>query len=136
MFAAETINWLAVIVATVVHMVLGFLWYGPVFGNIWMAGMGKTREEMGSSTQSIVISGVSALVMAIALACLLTLPAPNTVNLAGGALVGAVAGIGFVATTAATGAAFEGKNRTVLLLGIGYQVVGLIIMGAILGAWR
>ena len=134
MFAAETINWLAVIVATVAHMGLGFLWYGPVFGNMWMAGLGKTREELGSSTQGIAVSAVSALIMAIALACVLTLP--DTVNVAGGMLLGAVAGIGFVATTAITGAAFEGKNFTVLLLGIGYQMLGLVIMGAILGAWR
>jgi hypothetical protein len=31
------INPLAVLIATIVPMLLGFLWYGPVFGNAWMA---------------------------------------------------------------------------------------------------
>ena len=30
--------------ATVLAFVLGGLWYGPVFGNAWMAALGKTEE--------------------------------------------------------------------------------------------
>jgi hypothetical protein len=101
---------------------------------MWMAAIGKTAEQLGSPTQGVIVSAISTLVMAIALALLLTLP--DTVNLTTGLLMGALAGIGFAATTSTTSAAFEGTNMTVLLLGIAYNVVGLMIMGAILGAWR
>ncbi|MBI3341870.1 DUF1761 domain-containing protein, partial [Candidatus Curtissbacteria bacterium] len=34
------INYMAVVAAAVVNMVLGFLWYGPLFGKPWMKMMG------------------------------------------------------------------------------------------------
>jgi hypothetical protein len=128
------VNWLAVLVAVVVHQIVGFLWYGPLFGRLWMEGIGKTREELGSPTTALITAAVSALVMAFALALLLTVP--EDVNVGTGLIFGAIIGIGFVATTAATRAAYEDTNRTVLLLGIGYQIIGLLIMGAIIGALR
>ena len=39
------INWLAVIVATVATFILGGLWYGPLFGRMWMAASGMTDEK-------------------------------------------------------------------------------------------
>ncbi|HLD39833.1 MAG TPA: DUF1761 family protein, partial [Candidatus Nanoarchaeia archaeon] len=33
-------NYLAVLVAAIAAYVVGFLWYGPVFGKKWMALMG------------------------------------------------------------------------------------------------
>ena len=76
------INYMAIAGAVAASFVFGFLWYGPIFGKIWMAAMGKTQEELGSPTQGIIISGVSALIMAIALALLLTLPASTLSSLA------------------------------------------------------
>ncbi|HVE75608.1 MAG TPA: DUF1761 domain-containing protein, partial [Actinomycetota bacterium] len=61
------VNWLAVLVATVAAMVLGFLWYGPVFGRIWLAGMGKTQEQMSGNNLAIPISALTALVTALGL---------------------------------------------------------------------
>ena len=47
-----------------------------------------------------------------------------------------LAAIGFVATSAYTTVSFEGRSLKVYLLGISYQTVSLLVMGAILGAWR
>src|SRR5688500_19130256 len=68
------INPLAVIVATIVPMVLGFLWYGPLFGNTWMAARGVTREQMGdvNAGQAYGLTTVLALVTAIAMAMVLS----------------------------------------------------------------
>lgn len=42
----EGINYLAVIVATVLSMVLGMLWYSPMlFGKAWMKEMGISEED-------------------------------------------------------------------------------------------
>jgi len=40
-----TINYLAIFVAGIVQMVLGFLWYGPLFGKPWAKMMGFTKED-------------------------------------------------------------------------------------------
>lgn len=41
-----SINYLAVIVSMIVAMVIGFLWYGPVFGKMWIHLMDFTSEHM------------------------------------------------------------------------------------------
>jgi len=40
------INYLAVLVAAIASMALGFLWYGPLFGNQWKKLMGFTDKSM------------------------------------------------------------------------------------------
>lgn len=41
-----TIDWVGVIVAMVAAMMVGGLWYGPLFGKSWMGYIGKTREQL------------------------------------------------------------------------------------------
>lgn len=137
MFEVGDVNWLAVVVAVVAHQVLGFLWYGPLFGRMWMSARGTTREEMqarGVSPAPFVVAGIGSLLSAIALALLLSLA--DEVDAIDGLMVGLLAGIGFAAPTSATAAAYEEGNPTVTWLYIAYQVAGFAIMGAILGAWR
>lgn len=38
-------SWLAVIIATVVFYLIGFLWYGFLFPDIWLAASGMTEAE-------------------------------------------------------------------------------------------
>ena len=65
------INWLAVVVAALVPMVLGAIWWAPpVFGNVWMQLIGKKPEDLrtGSMPQAYAMMFVSALVMSFVLA--------------------------------------------------------------------
>src|SRR5438874_532663 len=43
------INPLAVVVAVILHQVLGFLWYGVLFFNPWLAGLSKSASEINQS---------------------------------------------------------------------------------------
>lgn len=135
-FNLGEINYLAVLVATVAHMAVGFLWYGPLFGETWMRAIGKTRDEVAEVAGSLpyAVSTLSALVIAFTLALFLTLPAQ--VDVVTGVVFGVIAALGFIAPAVATGAVFEGRPWTVTLLTIGYELISLVIMGAILGAWR
>ena len=40
------VNLLAVLVAGIVPMIVGFLWYGPLFSKRWLALMETTEEEI------------------------------------------------------------------------------------------
>ena len=40
------LNWWAILVATVAAFVLGYVWYGPVFGKAWLVALGKTEDEI------------------------------------------------------------------------------------------
>ena len=75
------VNLFAVLVAGIVPMVVGSLWYGPIFGKRWMALMEMTAEEIQEGFNPVRTYGVSfllSLVTAFVLAQLIA-------ELAGGA---------------------------------------------------
>ncbi|MCB0545111.1 MAG: DUF1761 domain-containing protein [Saprospiraceae bacterium] len=52
-------NWIAVIIATLIPMVLGFIWYNPkVFGGAWMKASGLTEESLKGANMPVIF-GVS-----------------------------------------------------------------------------
>lgn len=42
----SNVHWLAVAVGAAVAFTLGWLWYGPLFGKAWMAGVGLDPSKM------------------------------------------------------------------------------------------
>jgi hypothetical protein len=133
------INWLAVVAATVVNMVLGTVWYMPaVFGNAWMKELGKTREQLGNPGPAYALMLIGSFVQATVLAALVTALQgfAKTSGPADGAMIGLVTGIGFVATTFLGEAVFSGKSAKLYLINVGYYLVALVINGALLAAWK
>jgi len=48
-------NWLILLVAALVPLVLGFIWYSPgVFGNAWMRAAGISRDKMKGVNMGLV----------------------------------------------------------------------------------
>ena len=47
------VNLLAVLVAGIVPMIVGFLWYGQLFGKRWLELMETTAEEIQKKLQSL-----------------------------------------------------------------------------------
>ena len=43
------VNWIAVLIGGVFNMVFGSLWYGPLFGKVWLKAIGKSADELESS---------------------------------------------------------------------------------------
>lgn len=39
-------NFYILFIAAIVPMIIGFVWYGPLFGNAWMSEMGFTKESL------------------------------------------------------------------------------------------
>ena len=60
---------------------------------------------------------------------------PKT-NLAGGATAGFLAGFGWVAMGIGIVALFERRPLSYVLVNGGYLTIALVVIGAILGAWR
>jgi hypothetical protein len=128
------LNWYAIVIATVLAFVLGGLWYGPLFGKAWLSALGKTEAELEPSAAPFVISFFTALLTAVVLAALIKSLA--IADLAGGVAIGAVTGIGFIATAMASDAAFCRWGARLFLIQSGYRVTYSIVMGALLGFWQ
>jgi hypothetical protein len=136
------LNWLAILVAAISTMVVGFLWYSPLFfAKPWMREMGydlndKARmEEMKKSSGpayggSFVASLVSAFVLALFLHWL------RNYTVYFGLMVGFHVWLGFVATVQFTGALFMKQSMKLFAINTGYQLVCYLVMGAILAAWQ
>ncbi|QYR21433.1 DUF1761 domain-containing protein [Paenibacillus sp. sptzw28] len=127
------VNVLAVLAATVVTMVLGFLWYSPVlFGNAWVKLQGKKMEEMsGGGPVTYILTALTALAGAFILALLLTLADEKTMT--AGLTVGLLIGIS-VSVKIGMNYLFEGKGIQLYLITIGYHLVSYLLAGLIIGA--
>jgi hypothetical protein len=130
-----TINWIAVLVAAIVHFALGAAWF-TVFMPRWVAGLQMTPEQVQAAHAS-----PSPLPYAIAFFCNLVLAfviawfaRGDRRNLLRGVLTGLFTGLA-VAAGIATEAAFELKHGWFILIAAGYPLAGCILMGAILGVW-
>lgn len=131
------VNFLAIIVAAIAYMVLGFLWYGPFLGKQWMALRGMTQDQMqqgGPSPIIYLVPFVGALVSIYVLALIINAAQMRT--LLGGVAVGLLAGIGFLAPAFGANYLFGRGSFPLYLIDVSYPIISLIISGAILGLWR
>lgn len=133
------VNYVAVLACGVASMVLGFLWYSPLlFGKPWMALMGLTAKKMEESKKDMPKTYgtmfVTALIMAYVLSGFVGLSQATTVT--AGLQVGFWAWLGFVATVMLSNVLFGGKPVKLYLIDTTYQLVNLLIMGAILVSLR
>ncbi|MEM1433143.1 MAG: DUF1761 domain-containing protein [Pseudomonadota bacterium] len=128
------LNWWAILTATVVAFVIGGLWYGPLFGQAWLNALGKTEDDIEPTPTPFVVSFFTALLTCVVLAALMNTLAIQT--LTGGLLIGALTGVGFIATAMASDTAFCGWGIRLFLIQAGYRVAYSVVMGGILGVWQ
>ncbi|MZQ82593.1 DUF1761 family protein [Paenibacillus sp. 5J-6] len=129
------VNYLAVLVATVVTMVLGFLWYSPVlFGRAWAKLRHVKMEEMsGGGPLTYILTALTALGGSFILALLLTMGDATTwvTGLAVGALIGLS-----ISLKIGMNYLFENAKLPLYFITVGYHLVAYLIGGIIIGAWQ
>ena len=135
------INYWAVLAAAVSSMVVGFLWYGLIFKDRWMALMGITPDSMKSmkmtANQAYAIQFVASLLMACVLSKVLFF---NLYLSLDGAMLGASVGfwawLGFVVPVTLGIVLWEGKPWKLWLINASHYLVTLVVMGVILSLWK
>jgi len=128
-------NYLAVVVSAIAYFMLGALWYGFLFNKPWMALEHMTIEQAKSVSPAIpyIVSFVLELLVAYALAQLCIWRNANTTSR--GASIGVLVWIGFVGPISYMNYMFEMRPKALYAINEFYPLAGLILMGAILGAW-
>ncbi len=129
-------NWLAVLLAFIASMVIGFVWYMPaVFGKRWMAAIGKTEEDLKNTDGGAGIWApmvVAAALTAILLAVLISKLGLDSA-LAGGFLA-LVLALVFRAGGHVIHNGFAGRPAAVTLIDSGHDLLAMTVAGAIIGA--
>jgi hypothetical protein len=133
------VNWIAIVVAAIAAFALGALWYSrTLFGRQWMAAHGHTPEKLAAMQSSMgktyAFSFITYLIMAMVIALLMGLTGGNSV--VQGIVIAVLAWLGFGFTIGLNSNLFSDKPATAFMIDAGYQFVHVIVMGAIIGAWR
>ncbi|MBX4211634.1 MAG: DUF1761 domain-containing protein [Candidatus Yanofskybacteria bacterium] len=133
-----SINIWAVVVSALSQMVLGFLWYGPLFGKTWMrlSNVSQTdidRSKTRGMNMLYFLALVGSFVMAYVLAHFIDYAGATTIG--GGMQAGFWSWLGFIAPVTLGGVLWEGKSVKFWMLSNAYQLISLLIMGAILASW-
>jgi hypothetical protein len=136
-----SINIWAIIVSGVLSVVLGFIWYGPLFGKKWMALNGMTmpdpRPPMSVMIKPMIISVIGALILSYTLTYSIAMG--GSYLHVQGIMVGLQAGfwnwLGFVVPVYLNSAAWENKGWTLFFINAGYWLVLILIIGMILASW-
>jgi ABC-type antimicrobial peptide transport system permease subunit len=129
------VNWLAILVAAIAKFAIGAVWYAPLFGRQWreLQGIPEGSPPDGM-VQAMVVQIVTDLVMAYILVRFIIYY--GSADLLSGAFVGVMAWFGFVITIMVGAIFYERRPPMLVAINGGYQLLGLAVMGAILGAWH
>lgn len=157
------INFLAILVAAVSALVMGFIWYNPkVFGNAWMQAADMTEEKMKGANMAkiFILAFIFAFLLALALMPMTIhqmgafslaqgelgmLPSYDTFmadyanefrTFKHGALHGVIGGFFIALPIIGTNALFERKSAKYILINSGYWIVTMGVMGAIICGWQ
>ncbi|UZX04043.1 DUF1761 domain-containing protein [Arthrobacter sp. CDRTa11] len=130
------INWLAVLLAFIASMAIGFVWYMPaVLGNRWMAAIGKTEEDLknisggaGIWVPMMVAAALTAILLAVLISKL------GLDNALAGAWFALVLALVFRAGGHVIHNGFAGRPAAVTLIDSGHDLVAMTVAGAIIGA--
>jgi hypothetical protein len=132
----STLNWLAIIVATLANFLVGGLWYSSLlFGKLWMKENNFTEDEQqkGNMPKIFGLTFLFSFIMAFNLAMFLN---DGNTTASWGAIAGFLAGFGWVAMSIFVIGQFERKSTKYMLIHAGYVTISFVLMGLILGVWR
>ena len=132
----HALNHGAILVSALFLWFLGAAWYSPLlFARPWIAIVGrKEGEKPKGVVKGMIGSFLGDMVLAFALDHFIVWSGAATFG--GGAFIGCIAWLGFYAAPNYPQSIYEGRPLTYFFINNGYWLIGLLVSGGILAAWR
>ncbi|HMD99963.1 MAG TPA: DUF1761 domain-containing protein [Terriglobia bacterium] len=124
------------VISAAAYWLLGGLWYGVLFSKPWMALEHITEQQASGMSPVLPYVITFALNLLIAFVLAQVVKSRNAGSAVQGAGVGVLVWIGFVGPVTFTTYMYEMRPTELFAINECYPLAGLILMGAILGAWR
>lgn len=126
---------LAIVLCMVANTVVGMIWYGPLFGKIWMAGNGMKMPEKGSvkfsdMLEPLITSWIGAAIMGAVLASLFAVLQPQ--GLVEAKMIATTIWLAFIASNILSNYAWSARPMSLRLVDVFYPLVLINIFAAIL----
>ena len=132
------IHWPAIVTAMLASFLFEAGWYS-VFLNQWVIGIGHDMQWLTASPTvrpafqfavALLCSFITASVLSLAI------QASGPQTFFRGIKVGIVVWFGFIATALAKNYIFEVRPASLYAINLGYGLIDIILIGAIVGAWK
>jgi hypothetical protein len=131
------LNYLAVVVCTIIYFLIGAVWYSPVlFSKKWQAlnaglDMEKGKKQMPLLfLNAFICSAFASFAIAILINYIGIIAIPAAIKL------GLLCGVGFGYTSLSMSYMFGQRSMSLLLIDAGYHIVSLVIVSVVLCLWH
>lgn len=130
----QGINVWAVLVAAASSFLLGGIWYGPLFKNLWCREAAVDPDPSKGRHPAQVFGG--ALVLAVVAAFVFALFLGPQPELKSAVAWGFTVGLGLVATSFGINYLFANRSLLLWLIDGGYHTLQFTLFGLVLGLWH
>ncbi len=131
-----SVSILPLLAAAAIRFVAGALWYSPIaFSAAWCSAVGMSEAQMKAGLpKGIAVELIGSLVMAFVLTYAVGYAGAS--SLVAGALVGFWIWLGFIAVVILSATAYEQRPLKLFFINGGFNLVALLLMGALLAVWH
>lgn len=135
------INTWAILFSMVLSVVLGFIWYGPLFGKKWMTLSGIAMPASKSSNSVMFKPIVLSLLGSLFMSCVLSFSIAfhngfyQTSGIFAAISMAFLLWLGFIVPVYLNFTGWENKPKTLLFINSGYWLVFLLISSMIINAF-
>lgn len=133
------INVLALVASVAIYLGIGFVWYGPLFGSMWMKLVGLSKEQtQKASATPLVAATVLGFIQAFVLRHFIVYASnyyPTYSDASVGLLTAIWAWVGLVLPALGTAYLFALRRKKLLAIDALYNFVALAAIGYLLATW-
>ncbi len=123
------INYLTVVIAGILNMIIGFLWYGPLFSKPWMKLVGLTPEKISEQSDKMGMNYLTSFVLALVSAAVFQTiyMSFNPADIVESITLAFLVWFGFVFAVVINQSMFVKKPFKLILIDSGYNLVSLTV---------
>ena len=129
-----TVNWIAVIAASIISFLIGFIWFGVLFMDRWSKLVGLPKNFKEPHPIRTMFIGFFVTLLSVYILALFIVNTGSTTAI-GGMTIGLLIWLGCSIAANAGPVLWEKKPIGLLWLGLPYELINLLLAGGILGYW-